>query len=255
MARSSTIRILVLLGTAGAGLAVALIVPDSRSWLTGPFRGWLFGPPDTLVTLIGSTLVAVGLLATARQWQADNQAKRDEARSRRHQEHAERRAAFRTWQTNAAVMMILNYERDVVIREDHSPEKVSWETCELALIPAPYRRYLYEPTLIAIRDCFNDWLENISTLIVQRDAGLVTQEDVDHLCKTLLLRVANQTNFASGRFARNLRLYIQWRGADRVIGLIKHYGCDITSMWIADDASLLADIQQGRYGECHPSSW
>lgn len=216
---------------------------------------WLLSPTDNLVTLVGSSFVLLGLLATARQWKEDAEVKREEARSRRHAEYAERLAGFRTWQTNAAIMMILNYDRDVIIRADSSAERVSWPICELALIPAPYRRYLYEPTLIAIRDCFDDWIGNISRLVYLEGEGLVKSTDVDHLCKSLLLRVSRETQFASTPFARNLRLYIQWNGAARVLALFNRYGADIRPMLAADKAALSRDIEAGRYGDCEPSSW
>jgi hypothetical protein len=238
--------------TAGLGLVAAT---GAASYFSPKFAHWLFGPPDNLVTLLGADFVGLGLLATAKQWQVDNESKRAEARSRRHSEYADRRAAFRTWQTNAAVMMMLNYDRDVRIYEERPPVRVSWEVCEKAVIPAPYRQYLYDPELIAIRDCFNDWIENVTQLVYLEEEGLVEQRDVDNLCKPFLQRISHKTQFAHTSFARNLRLYIQWRESVRILGLFKRYGFDVTAIRERDKESLAADVASGKYGECHPSVW
>jgi hypothetical protein len=234
-------------------LLLSLVLSDALS--IPSVKDWLLSAPDNLVTLIGSALVLCGLLATAQQWRLDNESKREEARSRRHAEYAERVAAFKTWQTKSAIMMILNYERDVQLAEGQPLQKVNWGYCELALIPAPYRRYLYEPTLISIRDCFNDFIENVSRLVFLQRQGLVKQEDVDHLCRTLMVRIASETQFAATAFARNLRLYIHWRSDQRVLDLFRHYECDIESLKERDKAALEDDIIAGRYGLCERSSW
>jgi hypothetical protein len=232
---------------------VIFAVIASAAALIPAVYGWLFRPPDNLVTLLGAVLVAIGLGATALQWRSDNESKREEARSRRHAEYAERLGAYRTWETNAAIMMLLNFDRDVIIRAGQPAERVSWADCELALIPASYRKYLYEPKLIAIRDCFNGWIENMSRLVYLENERLVERKDVDHLCKTLLQRVANEPQFAKTPFSRNLRLYIQWRGAEQVLVLFQRYGCDIKPLRDEDKAALSADIESGKYGQCEPS--
>jgi hypothetical protein len=115
---------------------------------------WLTHETDNLVTLIGAGLVFAGLFQTSRTM-------RDEARSRRVDQYAARLREFRTVQTNAAIMMLLNYDRDIVLREGEGPTRCCWEQTAKALIPAYFRHYLYEPPLTVIRDCFNDLLEGM----------------------------------------------------------------------------------------------
>jgi hypothetical protein len=219
------------------------------------FSAWLLRPPDNLVTLIGASFVLAGLALTARQWRSDVANKKEEARSRRHQEYADRLERFRTRQTNAAIMMLLNYDRDVQLHPDEEAERVSWDDCAKALIPATFRAYLYDPKSTAIRDCFNDLIENISRLVFLEKEGLVLTRDVDHLCRTLLVRIANDPQFADTSFARNLRLYIQWRDAGRVLDLFRRYKCDIEPKKAADIAALKKEIAAGVYGDCKPSNW
>jgi hypothetical protein len=158
---------------------------------------WLAKETDNLATMIGTALVLVGLLVAPRQLRIDTEARREEARSRRYQEFADRIEKFRTPKARAAIMMLLNYERDVVIRDEHGPERVTWDECEVALIPARFREYLYEPRLIAIRDCFNELIENLTRLAFLLDEKLVFPPDVHHIAKPLVARIAADEQFSA----------------------------------------------------------
>ena len=97
-------------------------------------------------------------------------------------------------------MMLLNYDRDVIIRDSVGPERVSWGDTEKALVPGCFRQYLYEPQMTAIRDCFNDMLEGMSRLHFLLTEELVRQEDVDHICRP----PANAARLGYKVFPKNL---------------------------------------------------
>lgn len=236
------------------GLTVFAMLFGVGVSVTG-FSGWLLKQPDNLVTLIGSALVCAGLVFTALQWRADVQAKLDEARSRRTEQYVERIRQFRTPQTNAAIMMLLNYDRDVIIRDSVGPERVSWKDTEKALVPGCFRRYLYEPQMTAIRNCFNDMLEGMSRLHFLLTEELVRQEDVDHICRPLLKRLVLDAKFSEEPLARNLRLYILWRNPRGVMHLLQRYGLPIETMRDGDTAALRQDIADDVYGPCEDTGW
>lgn len=236
------------------GLAVFSALFGAGVSILGISR-WLLKPPDNLVTLIGSALVCAGLVFTSLQWRADVPAKIDEAQSRRIEQYIDRIHQFRTPQTNAAIMMLLNYDRDVTIRDSIGPERVTWNDTEKALVPGSFRHYLYEPQLTAIRDCFNDMLEGMSRLHFLLTEGLVRQEDVDHICRPLLTRLALDEKFANEPLARNLRLYILWRNPRGVMHLLQRYELPIKSMREGDVAALRQDIDADVYGPCENTGW
>jgi hypothetical protein len=209
---------------------------------------WLRSPTDNLATLISSAIVFLGLGVAALQWNLAS-------RSGRYQQFADRVRDFYTPHTKAAIKMLLNFERDIDLLPDTPPVRVSWELIGLALIPGTHRQYLYEPVLIAIRDRFNDLLQNLSRLAYLAQHDLVHWADVDHIVKPLILRIAADRKFQETRFARNLRLYIQWRGSEGVIVLFKRYDVDIRDRKATDKASLENDITTGFYGECRSSDW
>lgn len=209
---------------------------------------WLTHETDNLVTLIGAGLVFAGLFQTSRTM-------RDEARSRRIDQYAARVRDFRTVQTNAAIMMLLNYDRDIVLREGEAPRRCCWDETAKALIPAYFRHYLYEPELTTIRDCFNDLLEGMSRLHFQLTQGLVQQEDVDHICRPLLTRLITDEKFAQEPLARNLRLYILWRNARGVLHLCDRYGLPIRELRDADRSGLIEDLKADRYGPWELTGW
>jgi hypothetical protein len=209
---------------------------------------WLTHETDNLVTLIGAGLVFAGLFQTSRTM-------RDEARSRRVDQYAARLREFRTVQTNAAIMMLLNYDRDIVLREGEGPTRCCWEQTAKALIPAYFRHYLYEPPLTVIRDCFNDLLEGMSRLHFLLTQGLVQIDDVDHICRPLLTRLIADQKFAQEPLARNLRLYILWRNARGVLHLCDRYGLGIREMRDADQAALIDDLKAARYGPWEFTGW
>lgn len=216
---------------------------------------WLGKSPDNLVTLIGSALVGGGLLLTARTIRADTLAKLDEARSRRVEQYAERIREFRTLRTNAAIMMLLNFDRDIVVQEGERPERICWSDTAWALVPAYFRHYMYEPKLTVIRDCFNDLLEGMSRLHFLLTQDLVRQEDVDHICRPLLDRIVREPVFSERAIARNLRLYILWRNPRGVLHLCDRYGLPIRAMREADVAALLLELNAGQYGPWELTGW
>jgi hypothetical protein len=206
---------------------------------------WLFSPTDNLGTIVaaasGSGILALGLWASFKQWRA-------EAASRRHQEFENRIEKFHTPETRVALMMIYSYERIIPLIDQKEP--VRWEEVEVALIPALYRQYLFEPRLTMIRDCFNDLLAGLTNLHFLMNQKLVHKKDVEHIAKELLVRIA--TNDA--RIFRNLRLYILWRDTG-IKSLFRQYGCDIEKNVEADKRALLQDLAHGRYGKCEGSPW
>jgi hypothetical protein len=208
-------------------------------------NNWLFAPTDNLGTMLaaagGAAIVAGGLWLNLKQWRA-------EAASRRHQELENRIEKFHTPETRAALMMIHYYERIIPLIDAKEP--VRWEEIEVALIPALYRQYLFEPRLTAIRDCFNDLLEGLTNLHFLMQQKLVQEDDVDHIARGLLVRIATY----DARIYRNLRLYIIWRRTG-IMSLFRRYGCDIGATLEADKRSLESDIAAGRYGECVGSPW
>lgn len=145
---------------------------------------WLFAPTDNLGTILaatlGSLIVAGGLWLNLRQWRA-------EAASRRHQEFESPIEKFHTSETRAALMMIHSYER--IIPMIDAKEPVRWEEIEVALIPALFRQYLFEPRLTMIRDCFNDLLAGLTTLHFLLNHRLVKKEDVDYIAKGLFIQI------------------------------------------------------------------
>lgn len=216
---------------------------------------WLLKPPDNLVTLIGAGLVGGGLLLTAANMQADRIAKRDEASSRRLEQYALRIREFRTLQTNAAIMMLLNYDRDIVVRAGDAPVRCCWNETALALVPGCFRHYLYEPKITLIRDCFNDLLEGMSRLHFLLVHELVRPADVDHICKPLLDRLIRDPKFSVEPVARNLRLYILWRNPRGVLRLCERYGLPIHGRRDADVADLKRELQRGTYGPWELTGW
>lgn len=247
-------------GTPSSMTALAFILLASVTGMVAAaslsFRNWLFGPPDNLVTLIGAALVCVGLLFTARQWRADQAIKHEESAMRQVQLYTERLDYFRTPETRAAIMMLLNYERDVRLPGIDKPQRVTWDLSAKALIPGNMRAYLYEELLIAIRDCFNDLLEGMHRLEHMRMNRMLRDEDVDHICKPLIQRIALDPSFNGTALARNLRLYTLWRNASGVLSLFVRYGAPLDKRQLdADRAVLEREIADGIYGPCEPTSW
>lgn len=144
--------------------------------------------------------------------------------------------------------MLHNFERIIPLIDAREP--VRWDEIEVALIPALYRQYLFEPRLTTLRDCFNDLLAGLTNLHFLLNQKLVKEDDVRHIARELLIRIA--TNDA--RIFRNLRLYIIWRRAG-ILSLFRRYGHDIRETVEADKESLERDIAAGRYGECIGSPW
>lgn len=242
----------VIVSLVGLAIFSALFGADVSISNVGP---WLRKPPDNLVTLIGSCLVGGGLLLTSRTIRADAQAKRDEARSRRIEQYAERVREFRTLRTNAAVMMLLNYDRNVIVEEGGDPVRMCWDKTAHALVPGYFRHYLYEPELTVIRDCFNDLLEGMSRLHFLLTQGLVRKEDVDHICRPLLERLIRDPMFAEQPIARNLRLYILWRNSRGVMDLCERYGLPIRDMRDADVFALINELKANHYGPWELTGW
>jgi hypothetical protein len=197
---------------------------------------------------LAAILLGSGIVVAALQWRSD-------AIARRHQLFAQRVEAFYTPKTKAAIQMLLNFDRDVDLFEGRPPIRVSWDLAALSLIPGNLRQYLYEPVPIAIRDCFNELLEQMRRLIYLAENRLVPQDDVDHILQPLLRRIAADRKGKGTRISRNLRLYIEWKRAGKVERLFRRYGWDITKMYDDDRAALKDEITSGLYGRCDASDW
>lgn len=217
--------------------------------------GWLMKAPDNLSGLLSSGLVAAGLIFTAKQWRSDVQHKREEAKARDLQSYVDRLDRFRTPKTRAAIMMLLNYDRDIKLEEGGDKERIDWEKTALALVPGNFRSYLYEPDLTSIRDCFNDLLDGMDRLYYLETAGLLRPSDVDHICRPLIRRISADAQFTHLPIARNFRLYVLWRNAQGVIQLFKRYGWDLGLRRSADVEALRREMVKGTYGECEDTGW
>jgi hypothetical protein len=117
---------------------------------------WLFNQTDNLTTLIGYMILAGGSIIAYRQWRAEQVWRKGEASSRRQEMLSARVDSFYTPATRNAILMMLSYERDILLWPGEELTKVSWDDCARALIPALFREYLYDQKEIATPEAARD---------------------------------------------------------------------------------------------------
>ena len=230
---------------------------------------WWTRPTDNSATVLSALISAFVLLlpvliawrqlrlsqktleAALAQTEGEAAVRAAEAKSRRAAEFQQRLDQFFTTGTQAAIAIVHHHDRDVRLSAERGVERVTWAECELALVPATYRPYVYEPKLTAIRDCFLQWIEGLSRLWYFREQGLLDPIDVEHIVKPLLARlVAHDTPFF-----RNLRIFIQYCAAEPVMVMCQEYARDIRPSLPDDLERLEAALVRGDYGAWRASPW
>jgi len=232
-------------------------------------ESWWARPTDNSATLLSAMIAAFVLLlpvviawrqlrlsqrtleAALAQSQSDAEVRAAEAKSRRAAEFQQRLDQFFSTGTQAAIAIIHHHDRDVRLSEDREVERVTWAECELALVPATHRPYIYEPKLTAIRDCFSELVESLSRLWYFREQELLEAADVQHIAQPLLARLVEHDT----PFFRNLRIFIHYCAAEPVLNLFADYVCDIRPSFPDDLSKLEAAIMRGDYGAFQASPW
>lgn len=226
-------------------ISVAAAVWVSTATLRIPWRTWLVEPTDNLGTLLSASLVGVAAVLAYSQWAADQRWKRMEALM-------ERIMAFGdTPGSRNAMMMLTTRERDVPLWDREKPEcryeRVTWNEVAHALIPGNLIDYEYNKKEIAIRDSLEDFLGRLTHLGLYREAGLLKRGEAAKIVDTWKRRfgalssdsIAWQSLGPDGlELARNLRLYIEWRGMKEVQRLFWPSESDFLKQ-IADDKAEL----------------
>lgn len=241
----------------------------TQTHIEQPALNWWNRPTDNSATLLAAVISALVLLlpviiawrqlrlsqqtleAALAQSKGEEEVRAAEAKSRRAAEFQERIDQFFSTGTQAAIAIIHHHDRDVRLSDIRGAERVSWAECELALVPATHRPYIYEPKLTAIRDCFSGFIEGLSRLWYLREEGLLDPADVRHIIQPLLRRLVDHDT----PFFRNLRIYIHYCEAEPVLKLCEEYAEDIRPLLQQDLAALEAAIVRGDYGPCQASPW
>lgn len=230
---------------------------------------WWTHPTDNKATLLSALISAFVLLlpiviawrqlrlsqktleAAIAQSRSEAETRAAEAKSRRAAEFQARLDQFFSNGTQAAIAIIHHHDRDVRLSETRGIERVSWAECDVALVPATHRPYIYEPKLTAIRDCFSELIEGLSRLRYLRDEGLLDPADMRHIVQPLLERLIDYET----PFFRNLRIHIHYCEAEPVLKLFEEYAVDIRQSFQRDLAGLEKAIVRGDYGPCEASPW
>ena len=268
----SAVAMMAAAATPGQAQGVAAAHPSGRTIATvaqPPVGSWWARPTDNSATLFSAVISAfVLLLPVIIAWRqlrlsqktleaalahSDGEAavRAAEGKSRRAAEFQQRIDQFFTTPTQAAIAIIHHHDRDVRLSPDRGVERVTWADCELALIPATHRPYLYEPKLTAIRDCFSQFIEGLSRLWYFREQGLLEPLDVEHIVKPLLTRLVEYDT----PFFRNLRIFIQYCAAEPVLTMCRDYARDIRPTLQADLEALEVALVRGDYGAWRASPW
>jgi hypothetical protein len=255
--------IAIALMTAAPGQALAAVGSQPGA------ANWWARPTDNSATVLSALISAFVLLlpvliawrqlrlsqktleAALAQSEGEAAVRAAEAKSRRAAEFQQRLDQFFTTGTQAAIAIIHHHDRDVRLSAERGVERVTWAECELALVPATYRPYVYEPKLTAVRDCFLEWIEGLSRLWYFREQGLLDPVDVEHIVKPLLARLVEHDT----PFFRNLRIFIQYSAAEPVLVMCQEYARDIRSSLSDDLERLEAALLRGDYGTWHASPW
>jgi len=252
--------------------AVVAATPGQASAVSGTqsvVTNWWTRPTDNTATLLSALISAFVLLlpvliawrqlrlsqktleAALAQSEGEAAVRAAEAKSRRAAEFQQRLEQFFTTGTQAAIAIIHHHDRDVRLSAERGVERVTWAECELALVPATYRPYVYEPKLTAIRDCFLQWIGGLSRLWYFREQGLLDPVDVEHIVKPLLARLVEHDT----PFFRNLRIFIQYCAAEPILAMCRDYARDIRPSLPGDLEQLEAALVRGDYGEWRASPW
>jgi len=265
MVRSAPLQKVISAAVVAAAPGQALAAAGSQSGTTD----WWARPTDNSATVLSALISAFVLLlpvliawrqlrlsqktleAALAQSEGEAAVRAAEAKSRRAAEFQQRLDQFFTTGTQAAIAIIHHHDRDVRLSAERGVERVTWAECELALVPATYRPYVYEPKLTAIRDCFSEWIEGLSRLWYFREQGLLDPLDVEHIVKPLLALLVEYDT----PFFRNLRIFIQYSAAEPILVMCREYARDIRSSLPGDLERLEAALVRGDYGAWRPSPW
>ena len=244
-----------------AGAQATIVQPQAGSWWTRPTdnSATMFSAVISAFVLLLPVIIAWRQLRLSQKTleaalaHSDGEAavRAAEGKSRRAAEFQQRIDQFFTTPTQAAIAIIQHHDRDVRLSADRGVERVTWADCELALIPATHRPYLYEPKLTAIRDCFSQLIEGLSRLWYFREQGLLEPLDVEHIVKPLLSRLVDYDT----PFYRNLRIFIQYCAAEPVLTMCRDYARDIRPALQTDLGALEAALVRGDYGAWQASPW
>jgi len=272
--RHVTAPVAILAGAAAAPVRAdphtgPVVSSESHAHIEQRVQSWWDRPTDNSATLLAAVISALVLLlpviiawrqlrlsqqtleAALAQSKGEEKVRTAEAKSRRAAEFQERIDQFFSTGTQAAIAIIYHHDRDVRLSEIRGVERVSWAECELALVPATHRPYIYEPKLTAIRDCFAEFIEGLSRLRYLREEGLLDPADMRHIVQPLLARFVDYDT----PLFRNLRVYIHYCEAEAVLKLFEEYAVDIRPTFRRDLAALEAAIVRGDYGRCQASPW